>query len=57
MVRALREDDSDHGELNFGQSAGLIDSIEPSADVVRRISAEAEALVLGVAGRLVRPNG
>jgi len=57
MLRALREDDADQGELNFGQSAGLVDSIEPCAEVVLRISAEAEALVLGAADRLVMPNG
>jgi len=52
MSRAMREDDSEQGELNFGQSAGLIDSIEPCADVVRRISAEAEALLLSAADRV-----
>jgi len=56
MIRAVREDDSDQGELNFGQSAGLIDSIEPCGDVVRGISAEAEALLLGTADRLVTPG-
>ncbi|HKA49675.1 MAG TPA: nitronate monooxygenase [Candidatus Dormibacteraeota bacterium] len=56
MIRAMREDDSDQGELNFGQSAGLIDSIQPCGDVVRRISAEAEAMLLGAADRFVTPS-
>ena len=43
IARAAREDDAERGELNFGQSAGLIDGIEPCADVVRRVTEEAEA--------------
>jgi NAD(P)H-dependent flavin oxidoreductase YrpB (nitropropane dioxygenase family) len=43
IARAAREDDAERGELNFGQAAGLIDRIEPCADVVRALVAEAEA--------------
>jgi len=45
IARAAREDDADRGELNFGQSAGLIDGIESCADVVRGLSAEAEEVL------------
>jgi NAD(P)H-dependent flavin oxidoreductase YrpB (nitropropane dioxygenase family) len=52
IARARREDDAEHGELNFGQSAGLIDGIESCGDVVRGLSEEAEAL-LGQADRFL----
>ncbi len=52
MARARAEDDADNGELNFGQSAGLIDGIESCADVVRGLSAEAERLLGQAAQRL-----
>lgn len=45
IARARAEDDAANGELNFGQTAGLIDAIEPCADVVRRMVAEATALL------------
>lgn len=51
MARAREEGDADHGELNFGQSAGLIDAIEPCAEVVRRLVAEAEELLRAAPGR------
>ena len=41
MARARSEGDAANGELNFGQTAGLIDAIEPCAEVVRRVVAEA----------------
>ncbi len=53
MAQAMREDDADRGELNFGQSAGLIESIEPCAEVVRRISSEAELLLHEALDRFV----
>ena len=53
MALAMRDDDADRGELNFGQSAGLINSIEPCGDVVRRISSEAELLILAARERFV----
>jgi NAD(P)H-dependent flavin oxidoreductase YrpB (nitropropane dioxygenase family) len=45
IARAAREDDAERGELNFGQSAGLIDAIESCADVVRGLVAEAEEVL------------
>jgi NAD(P)H-dependent flavin oxidoreductase YrpB (nitropropane dioxygenase family) len=42
---AFEAGDAENGELNFGQSAGLIGEIKPAADVVRDISAEAERLL------------
>lgn len=45
ITRAHQEDDAERGELNFGQSAGLIDAVEPCADVVRRLTEEAEDLL------------
>lgn len=53
IARAAREDDADHGELNFGQSAGLIDGIDSCADVVRGLTTEAEE-VLREAERFLR---
>ena len=49
MARALREDDAEDGELNFGQAAGLIDSIEPCGELVPRLVREAEQLLAGAA--------
>ena len=37
--------DVDEATIALGQTAGLIDSIEPAGDLVRRISAEAEAII------------
>jgi NAD(P)H-dependent flavin oxidoreductase YrpB (nitropropane dioxygenase family) len=53
IARAAREDDAERGELNFGQSAGLIDGIDSCGDVVRGLTAEAEEL-LREAGRFLR---
>ncbi len=39
--RAYETGDAGDGELNFGQSAGLIDEILPAAEVVRRVTTEA----------------
>jgi NAD(P)H-dependent flavin oxidoreductase YrpB (nitropropane dioxygenase family) len=52
IARAAREDDAEDGELNFGQSAGLIDAIQPCGEVVRRVVAEAEQRLREM-GRLV----
>ena len=52
IARARREDDAECGELNFGQSAGLIDGIDSCADVVHGLTAEAEE-VLREAGRFL----
>lgn len=53
MARAARDDDAERGELNFGQSAGLVDEIEPCAEIVRRLAAEAEQLLAAAPGRYV----
>ncbi|HSR24443.1 MAG TPA: nitronate monooxygenase [Candidatus Eisenbacteria bacterium] len=45
IARAAREDDADRGELNFGQSAGLIDAIDSCADVVHGLTSEAEEVL------------
>jgi NAD(P)H-dependent flavin oxidoreductase YrpB (nitropropane dioxygenase family) len=52
IARARREDDAEHGELSFGQSAGLIDGVDSCADVVHGLTAEAEE-VLREAGRFL----
>jgi NAD(P)H-dependent flavin oxidoreductase YrpB (nitropropane dioxygenase family) len=45
IARAAREDDADNGEVNFGQSAGLIDGIDSCAEVVRGLTTEAEEVL------------
>jgi NAD(P)H-dependent flavin oxidoreductase YrpB (nitropropane dioxygenase family) len=45
IARAAREDDAAYGELNFGQAAGLIDSVEPCSELVSRLSEEAADLL------------
>jgi NAD(P)H-dependent flavin oxidoreductase YrpB (nitropropane dioxygenase family) len=53
-VREARESgDVDNGVLLIGQDAGLIDSIEPAAGVVKRMVSEAEALLSARASALV----
>ena len=47
MARALKEDDPENGELNFGQAAGLIDSVEPCSELVPRLVRDAEQLLAG----------
>ncbi|SRR6266480_2797611 len=44
-VAAFQESNADDGVMWIGQSAGLIDSVEPAGDVVRRIVAEAEEII------------
>jgi NAD(P)H-dependent flavin oxidoreductase YrpB (nitropropane dioxygenase family) len=44
-VAAFQESNADDGLMWIGQSAGLIDSVEPAGDVVRRIVAEAEEII------------
>jgi NAD(P)H-dependent flavin oxidoreductase YrpB (nitropropane dioxygenase family) len=45
QVAAFQEENADDGLMWMGQSAGLIESIEPAADVVREIVAEAEGVI------------
>jgi NAD(P)H-dependent flavin oxidoreductase YrpB (nitropropane dioxygenase family) len=39
--------DADHATVYVGQTAGLIDRVEPAGELVRRISADAEAILRG----------
>jgi NAD(P)H-dependent flavin oxidoreductase YrpB (nitropropane dioxygenase family) len=45
IARALEEGDAGSGELNFGQVAGLIDSLESCSELVPRLSEEAADLM------------
>ena len=44
-VGAFQESGADDGLMWMGQSAGLVDSVEPAGDVVRRIVAESEEII------------
>jgi NAD(P)H-dependent flavin oxidoreductase YrpB (nitropropane dioxygenase family) len=44
-LQALEKSNADDGVMWLGQSAGLIDSIAPAADVVREIVADAEEIL------------
>ena len=45
LREAAQAGDPDRGAVMIGQTAGLIDRIEPAADLVRRISRDAEAIL------------
>jgi nitronate monooxygenase len=45
--KASAEGDPDNAAVWFGEAAGMIRRIEPAADIVKRIAAEAEALLEG----------
>src|SRR5207249_2891463 len=45
QLERLEESSADDGLMWIGQSAGLIDSVRPAADVVREIVAEAEEIL------------
>lgn len=47
LQRAREQGDVEHGSLLIGQDAGLIDRVEPAAEVVSRIVAEAETILGG----------
>jgi NAD(P)H-dependent flavin oxidoreductase YrpB (nitropropane dioxygenase family) len=42
---AAKAGDPDRGAIMIGQTAGLIDRVEPAADLVRQISRDAEAIL------------
>lgn len=42
---AAKAGDPDRGAIMIGQTAGLIDRVEPAADLVRQISLDAEAIL------------
>jgi len=45
LRQAAQTGDPDRGAIMIGQTAGLIERVEPAADVVRQISGEAEAIL------------
>ena len=51
MAAAFKAGDASSAALFFGQDAGLIDSIEPAADLVARLVADAEAALRRAAAR------
>ncbi|MBV9323495.1 MAG: nitronate monooxygenase [Chloroflexi bacterium] len=53
FTEARERGDAENGVLMIGQDAGLIDRVEPAADVVRRIVREAEELLVGRAAEVV----
>jgi enoyl-[acyl-carrier protein] reductase II len=50
LREAALEGDVEHGKVEAGQTAGLIDDILPAGELVRRLAAEAEAVRLRLAG-------
>ena len=50
LQRAVAEGDAEEGALFMGQDAGLIDSIEPAGEIVRRIVADAEEILRRLGG-------
>jgi NAD(P)H-dependent flavin oxidoreductase YrpB (nitropropane dioxygenase family) len=53
VQRAREQGDVENGALLIGQDAGLIDSIEPAAEVVQRLVREAEALLSSRPGEVL----
>jgi NAD(P)H-dependent flavin oxidoreductase YrpB (nitropropane dioxygenase family) len=45
LRKAAQAGDPDRGAVMIGQTAGLIDRVEPAAELVRRISRDAEAIL------------
>jgi len=45
LREAAKAGDPDHGAIMIGQTAGLIDRVEPAADLVRQISRDAENIL------------
>jgi NAD(P)H-dependent flavin oxidoreductase YrpB (nitropropane dioxygenase family) len=57
-LRAARErGDADYYGVWLGQSAGLVDAVEPAAEIVRRVVAEAEQILAERLPALVRSGG
>jgi NAD(P)H-dependent flavin oxidoreductase YrpB (nitropropane dioxygenase family) len=61
LAAARRRDDVDEYTLGTGQTAGLIEAIEPAGLLVRRIAAQAEQIIAGrlaglVAGGMLAPS-
>ena len=55
LVAAQESGDRDYWIMWFGQSAGLVETVEPAGDVVREIVAEAET-VLNALSRTLEPS-
>lgn len=53
LREAAKAGDPDRGAIMIGQTAGLIDRVEPAADLVRQISRDAEAILRGRLPRLL----
>jgi hypothetical protein len=53
LQAARAQDDADYGVLYAGQTAGLLDAIEPAGALVECIARDAEALLRERAARLV----
>jgi len=45
LRRAAQDGDPDRGAVMIGQTAGLIDRVEPAGDLVRQISRDAENIL------------
>ena len=45
LAEAARSGDPDRGAIMLGQTAGLIDRVEPAADLVRQIASDAESIL------------
>jgi NAD(P)H-dependent flavin oxidoreductase YrpB (nitropropane dioxygenase family) len=45
LREAASAGDPDRGAIMIGQTAGLIDRVEPAADLVRQISRDAETIL------------
>ena len=47
MAEARARGDAEEFGLQIGQTAGLIDDVVPAGELVKRIAAEAEAIIRG----------
>jgi NAD(P)H-dependent flavin oxidoreductase YrpB (nitropropane dioxygenase family) len=55
VASARAAGDAEHTPLLFGQDAGLIDTIEPAADVMTRMVRDAQAIITGRLTRFADP--
>ncbi|HEX9445986.1 MAG TPA: nitronate monooxygenase, partial [Candidatus Binatia bacterium] len=54
VLEARRSGDADNAPLFIGQDAGLIDSVKSAGEIVESMVAEAEEIIKGRLGKLVR---
>jgi enoyl-[acyl-carrier protein] reductase II len=52
LALAMRQGDTDMGSLMAGQCAAMVDSIEPAADIIHAMMAEAEETMRAMYERL-----